>query len=143
MTLTTDITIDPRLLVKPPLSAASSVHIEALGGETSFKCAAVGEVKAYVDRAKMSQVIHNLVSNGLKFTPPGGRVTVQVTLQEGTPSSSATCAKITVTDSGVGLSQVMVVVSLIGSVRLCHTTTSLLFHDSKTLAWFAVMYDAR
>jgi len=72
-------------------------------------------VKAYVDRAKMSQVIHNLVSNGLKFTPPGGHVSVIVTLENESmsqlgyaddPSPSNPWVKISVTDAGVGLSQV-------------------------------------
>ena len=80
-------------------------------------------VRAYVDRDKMSQVIHNLVSNGLKFTSPGGRVTVRATLEEA-PSSTdqhvhkatmvshmktsgigSALVKIAVTDTGAGLSE--------------------------------------
>eukprot|EP01042_Synura_sphagnicola_P001843 gene1843-biopygen1985 len=96
--LTTEIAFDPRLLMR-------------------------------VDRAKMSQVVYNLVSNGLKFTPSGGRVSVTVTLEEeppsprgnvytstplraihestpGSPSAAGPLyVKITVTDTGAGLSQ--------------------------------------
>ena len=87
-----------------------------------------GDVTVFVDRAKMSQVIHNLVSNGSKFTPPGGRVSVVASLEEvSVPSSrernngyvrfpwnefavgplvDQIFVRITVTDTGVGLSQV-------------------------------------
>ena len=88
-----------------------------------------GDLNAFVDRAKMSQVIHNLVSNGLKFTPPGGRVSVSVSLEneygahnsnanqqdsrfplhEGTYRRSLAhqVVRVTVRDTGVGLSQVL------------------------------------
>jgi len=49
----------------------------------SFVADCGGDVMVYVDRNKMSQVIHNLVSNGLKFTPPGGSVSVTVTVERG------------------------------------------------------------
>ena len=132
--LTTEIDLGPRLLIRTSheggpvnvleMRPENGIPIETSGG---------GDVKAYVDRAKMSQVIHNLVSNGLKFTPPGGRVTVTVTLEEecmlssptprglsytstplqgkndgvsGGPARPPMWVKITVTDTGVGLSQV-------------------------------------
>ena len=34
----------------------------------------------YADRHKLAQVIRNLLSNGLKFTPKGGSVTINITL---------------------------------------------------------------
>jgi len=84
-----------------------------------------------VDRNKMSQVIHNLVSNAIKFTPPGGQVTVIATMEAdllpllteqmngedvGTYrlngdalNNSVRCVKVTVTDTGAGLTQVRAV----------------------------------
>ena len=82
----------------------------------------VNDVAVNVDRNKLSQVIHNLVSNAIKFTPRGGNVTVTVSLEKGLvcatennshPGSAVApdvafpvYLKITVTDTGVGLSQV-------------------------------------
>jgi nitrogen-specific signal transduction histidine kinase/putative methionine-R-sulfoxide reductase with GAF domain len=49
------------------------------------------------DETRMRQVLRNLVSNAIKFTPPGGRVTVSTQVVEGQLALS-------VRDSGVGIS---------------------------------------
>ena len=49
-----------------------------------------------VDPRALQQVLNNILSNALKFTPPGGTVTLSVTR---TPEG----AEITVTDSGIGI----------------------------------------
>ena len=90
--------------------------------ENQLESRPVVDMMVQVDRNKMSQVIHNLVSNAIKFTPRGGNVTVTVSLEKGLvcatennshPGSavaphvaSPMYLKITVTDTGVGLSQV-------------------------------------
>ncbi len=48
------------------------------------------------DRDRLAQVLDNLVSNALKFTPPGGRVSVRLTTDDGR-------ARIEVADTGVGI----------------------------------------
>ena len=53
-----------------------------------------GEV--YGDAERLRQVIWNLVSNGIKFTPEGGRVGVRVSQQQ-------CSAEISVSDTGVGI----------------------------------------
>lgn len=54
-------------------------------------------------RNKLLQVIGNLISNAMKFTPEGGQVRVSLTLQ--TEKDTPTMLQITVSDSGVGMSQ--------------------------------------
>jgi signal transduction histidine kinase len=49
------------------------------------------------DRAKLRRVIVNLLSNALKFTPKGGRVSVRV------EAEGERAARIAITDTGVGI----------------------------------------
>ncbi len=50
------------------------------------------------DRARLSQVVDNLVSNALKFTPPGGSIQVRTFADEGS-------AVLEVSDTGIGISE--------------------------------------
>jgi GAF domain-containing protein len=50
----------------------------------------------HADERKVKQVLLNLLSNALKFTPDGGRVNVQAAVRDG-------MAEISVTDTGVGI----------------------------------------
>jgi len=50
------------------------------------------------DRIRLKQILYNLLSNALKFTPEGGRIWVEVKAIEG-------LAHITVSDSGIGIPQ--------------------------------------
>ena len=62
-----------------------------------------------VDANKVAQVVRNLVSNGLKFTKPGGAVTVNVsTVDQRKENGGSYCKllKIAVKDSGAGISEV-------------------------------------
>jgi signal transduction histidine kinase len=49
-----------------------------------------------IDRAKMRQVLHNLLNNATKFTPQGGRVVLQTHVSESAVS-------MTISDSGPGI----------------------------------------
>ena len=50
----------------------------------------------YVDEMRLRQILYNLLSNGIKFTPAGGRVTLRAWLQE-----DRLCVEIA--DTGVGI----------------------------------------
>jgi two-component system, NtrC family, sensor kinase len=54
----------------------------------------LGEIRG--DERKVKQVLLNLLSNALKFTPEGGRIDVSARFQDGS-------AEISVTDTGVGI----------------------------------------
>ena len=53
-----------------------------------------GSIRA--DERKVKQVLLNLLSNALKFTPEGGRIDVRAAMNEG-------IAEISVADTGVGI----------------------------------------
>jgi PAS domain S-box-containing protein len=71
-----------------PRAAAADVALE-------FEIALIPIVKA--DRVRLGQVFDNLISNAIKFTPPGGRVglTISMVGEE---------AIVVITDSGMGMS---------------------------------------
>ena len=56
--------------------------------------ARLGTIRA--DERKVKQVLLNLLSNALKFTPEGGRIDVRADVDDG-------AARIAVTDTGVGI----------------------------------------
>jgi signal transduction histidine kinase/CHASE3 domain sensor protein len=56
-----------------------------------------GPIEVRADPARLSQLVHNLVGNALKFTPEGGRVSLRAL-------SSADDALLEVSDTGIGMS---------------------------------------
>jgi two-component system sensor histidine kinase GlrK len=59
-----------------------------------------------VDKERMSQVISNLLSNALKYTPNDGTINVRITnltTYPGLSSNGKGCVRIAVEDSGVGI----------------------------------------
>ena len=70
-----------------PTAVAKQIRIEVRGGEP---------IAISADPNRLQQVVWNLVSNAVKFTPAGGRVTVAVHANDG-------FAELTVTDTGAGI----------------------------------------
>lgn len=55
---------------------------------------------ADVDASRATQVLTNLLTNAIKFCPPGGTVRCDVDMEEGTD-----CLRARVRDTGIGLSE--------------------------------------
>jgi PAS domain S-box-containing protein len=70
-----------------PAAAERGVALEAQAPEP---------LQANVDPGRVTQVAYNLVSNALKFTPPGGRVALRAEASDG-------WATVSVADSGAGM----------------------------------------
>ena len=64
--------------------------------KTEIDCA-VDEV--FLDAAKLKQVLHNYLSNALKFTPDGGRIIVRAVADDESQF------RIEVVDTGIGISR--------------------------------------
>ncbi|MEN0130438.1 MAG: ATP-binding protein [Brevundimonas sp.] len=79
--------------------ARATVAAAAPGAEAARVVLAVqaGDVHVPGDAMRLEQVLANLVSNAVKFTPPGGTVDVRV---EATPDGGAT---VEVADTGIGI----------------------------------------
>ena len=50
--------------------------------ETESQDESIGQKILYIDQFRMEQIIRNLVTNAIKFTPEGGRVTIRFQLIE-------------------------------------------------------------
>ncbi|MFQ7281289.1 MAG: sensor histidine kinase [Christensenellales bacterium] len=71
-----------------PLAQEKNIKINHIWNGVSMRC----------DRLKMSTALINLISNGIKYTPPEGSVTVEVEEQ-------SQFIIITVSDTGIGIPQ--------------------------------------
>jgi two-component system sensor histidine kinase/response regulator len=65
--------------------------------ELDFEVESSGD-RFWADRERVEQILLNLLSNGIKFTPAGGQVTLRVWREE-------RCAVFQVEDSGIGISE--------------------------------------
>ena len=74
------------LSVIRPLAMAKKIQIEHVGKSLSI----------YADRVRFKQILYNLLSNALKFTPEGGKVRLEST-------SDGNLACISVSDTGIGI----------------------------------------
>lgn len=92
--LTTDET-SLSTLVAEAVDAARPRFDEA---KITLSASVVPTVPQEIDRRRMAQVIENLLSNALKYTPAGGSVTV-------TTSTVLDSSVLTVSDTGIGMSR--------------------------------------
>jgi heavy metal sensor kinase len=75
---------------------ADQMSLLALDKRVSVTCRSAGSVSVQGDRARLKQVVVNLLDNAIKYTPRGGRVDLEVRPQDG-------YAVLEVTDTGVGI----------------------------------------
>ncbi len=80
------------------LAGALLVDMESRLKERSLEVTVAdrGAVSAWADRRAVDQVLTNLVDNALKYTDPGGRITVDV-------ESQPEFVRVSVTDTGIGI----------------------------------------
>ncbi len=96
--------IDKRPLELAAVAEAAIATVRTAAAQKSialeFSCeAALGQV--YGDSGRLEQVLNNLLSNSIKFTPEGGRIEVRI---ERATATAQPQAQITVTDTGQGIS---------------------------------------
>jgi signal transduction histidine kinase len=56
------------------------------------------------DRDRLQQIVYNLLTNAIKFTPNEGSINVELSVIEGHNGSDASIAEISITDTGIGIS---------------------------------------
>jgi PAS domain S-box-containing protein len=86
-----------------PLQMAISEAVNAIRPFATARSVAVREreipeVRVLADPLRLRQILYNLLSNGVKFTPAGGEVAV-------TAAPEGALIRITVSDSGVGIAK--------------------------------------
>jgi two-component system phosphate regulon sensor histidine kinase PhoR len=86
--------VDVAELVRASISAAMP---KADAGRVVLKADAPGRLDAHVDGPRISQVLDNLVSNAIKYSPDGGNVLVALAEEDG----NVACR---VSDTGMGMS---------------------------------------
>jgi signal transduction histidine kinase len=80
------------------LQAVAEAKPRALQAQVDLTVRSDGPVLVEGESARLSQLFDNLISNAIKFTPPGGDVEVALSRNE-------TTLRIDVSDTGIGISQ--------------------------------------
>lgn len=82
------------------LAASTTDQLTVLADEkqVSLSCSLRSQAKVEADRARIKQVLVNLIDNAIKYTPAGGRIEVSVRREDSN-------AIIEITDTGIGVPQ--------------------------------------
>ncbi len=96
-----DISLEPLLSdVRETFLPLAAKHQFSIGRDTSIRRLGANALIVRADRDKLQQILLNLLSNSLKFTPAGGRITIA----SGLTAARQQSAFIEVSDTGVGIS---------------------------------------
>ena len=76
--------------------SVESARPQAMAGGISLELSAESAMRLNGDRVRLAQMLDNVISNALKFTPRGGTVSVRVTRSNGS-------AVLEVEDTGIGI----------------------------------------
>lgn len=71
-------------------------EVQVLAGNVHVSVSEIDQARVIGDRDRLKQLVLNLVTNAIKYTPEGGRVTLGL-------SQVKNWARLTVTDTGVGI----------------------------------------
>mgnify|MGYP000176845682 CR=1 FL=1 len=64
------------------------------------------EIEVWFDQTKLKKIIFNLLSNAFKFTPKGGKITIEISVSKKSKKNKTdSCVKLKVTDNGSGISK--------------------------------------
>jgi signal transduction histidine kinase len=96
-----DVALEPVLSdVKATILPLAAQHQFSIVRDTSIRKLGGNALSVRADRDKLQQILLNLLSNSLKFTPAGGRITIATGLSAHTQHS----AFVEVADTGIGIS---------------------------------------
>lgn len=97
---TNRITINPENILAADVigSVKELAAIQAVSKNIKISSSVTGTIRLYTDRQMLSNILLNLLTNAIKFTEPGGTISIIATLSEDNQK-----ALISVKDTGVGI----------------------------------------
>ena len=91
-----DLIHDVRSIIQPNVSAKRlSLFIDTMDVENE---------DIITDPLRLNQILLNILSNAIKFTPTGGMISIRISEKNGTPKGRA-CYEFRIKDNGIGMSE--------------------------------------